>query len=319
MATLHSLVIPVFNEQDGINALFERVRQVLQKLEPRFDASFEVILVNDGSHDGSAERLDALPEQDSRFKILHLSRNFGHQVAITAGLEWATGQTVTVMDADLQDPPELIESFIEKWREGFEVVYAVRRHRVGESAFKLGTAKLFYRIIRRITNIDIPVDTGDFRLMDRKAVDALLRLTERHRFVRGMVSWVGFRQAGVLYDRASRGHGETHYPLKKMLKLALDGVTSFSMFPLQIATYVGLISASIAFVAILWIIYLHLFTDLTIQGWSSIMVVVLFLGGTQLMALGMIGEYLGRTYDEARGRPLYFVGRSKGFSGRDVR
>lgn len=310
---LHSLVIPVFNEREGIPELYERVREVVVGLERSFSCSFEVVLVNDGSRDGSAELLDALPGKDARFKILHLSRNFGHQVAITAGLEWAAGVTVSVMDADLQDPPELIGELLAKWKEGFEVVYAVRRKREGESAFKLATATVFYRMIRRLTHVDIPLDTGDYRLMDRKAVDAFLRMPERHRFVRGMVSWLGFRQVGVSYDRKSRRHGETHYPFKKMFKLALDAITSFSMIPLQIATYVGVLSAVVALLGIFWALYLKCFTTRTIQGWTSLMIVVLFLGGTQLLALGIIGEYLGRTYDETRRRPLYFIGRAVGF------
>ena len=310
---LHSIVIPVFNEHDGLNTLFERVKSVCDRVETEVGGSTEVILVNDGSHDGSAERLDELPTRDRRFKVLHLSRNFGHQVAITAGLEWARGETVTVMDADLQDPPELIVELVKRWKEGAEVVYAVRRTREGETAFKLWTAKMFYRTIRRLTNVDIPLDTGDFRLMDRKAVDAFLKMPERHRFVRGMVSWVGFRQVGVPYDRASRKHGETHYPFKKMFKFALDGITAFSMIPLQIASYIGVFSAAFSFLGILYILFLRFFTDRTIQGWTSLMVVVLFIGGAQLLALGIIGEYLGRTYDESRRRPLYIVGRTKGF------
>lgn len=310
---LHSLVIPIFNEREGIPQLFERVRAVIDSLEKKHSCSFEVLLVNDGSRDGSEAALDGLAQQDPRFKIVHLSRNFGHQVAITAGMEWARGVSVTVMDADLQDPPEVIGELLAKWMDGFEVVYAVRRSREGESAFKLATAKLFYRLIRRITHVDIPLDTGDFRLMDRKAVDALIRMPERHRFVRGMVSWLGFKQTGVVYDRKSRQHGETHYPLKKMLKLALDAVTSFSILPLQMATYIGVLSAVFAFFGILWALYLKFFTDRTIQGWTSIMIVVLFLGGAQLLALGVIGEYLGRTYDESRRRPLYLVGRAVGF------
>ena len=316
MARLHSLVIPVFNEVKGLPALFERVRGVADQIA-RDGSTLEVILVNDGSSDGTTEALDALPTRDSRFKILHLSRNFGHQVAITAGLEWAKGETVTVMDADLQDPPELVCELIAKWSEGFEVVYAVRRSREGETAFKLATAKIFYHIMRRITHVDIPLDTGDFRLMDRKAVDAFVRLPERHRFVRGLVSWVGFRQTGVAYDRASRAHGETHYPFRKMFKLALDGVTSFSMLPLQIATYVGVLSAVLAMVGIAWALYLKFFTERTVQGWTSLIIVVLFVGGAQLLALGVIGEYLGRTYDETRRRPLYFVGRANGFDSKN--
>lgn len=310
---LHSLVIPVYNEREGLTPLFERVKGVVEKIQSDGQSTAEVILVNDGSSDGSTEGLDALCARDKRFKALHLSRNFGHQVAITAGLEWARGGTVTVMDADLQDPPEVILEFIDKWKQGFEVVYAVRRSREGETPFKLFTAKLFYRIIHRLTNVSIPLDTGDFRLMDRKAVDAFLKMPERHRFVRGMISWVGFKQTGVLYDRASRVHGQTHYPFRKMFKFALDGITSFSVFPLQIASYVGMAAAGGSFLSILYILYLKLCTDRTVQGWTSLMVVVLFLGGVQLLALGIIGEYLGRTYDESRRRPLYFVGRATGF------
>ena len=311
--TLHSIVFPVFNEAKGIDALCLRVKALIDRLSQSSDVSFEVILVNDGSTDGSSEALDSLSQKDERFKVLHFSRNFGHQMALTAGLEWSSGQTVTMIDADLQDPPELIERFLDKWREGFEVVYAVRQSRKGESAFKLFTAKLFYRVIRTLTHVDIPLDTGDFRLMDRKVVDAFLKLPEHHRFVRGLVSWVGYRQTGVLYDRASRKHGETHYPFHKMLKFALDGVTSFSVFPLQIATYVGMLTALGAFLGILYTLFLK-FSGQTIQGWTSLMVVVLFIGGVQLLALGIIGEYLGRTYDETRRRPLYFVGRATGFT-----
>jgi dolichol-phosphate mannosyltransferase len=309
---LHSLVIPVYNERPGLDALYHRVKGVFDRLTHGED-SFEAILVNDGSRDGSDVKLDELARADRRFKVVHLSRNFGHQVAITAGIEWARGETVTVIDADLQDPPELLDKLIAKWREGFEVVYATRETREGETAFKLWTAKLFYRLINWLTHVDIPLDTGDFRLMDRKAVDALLRIPERHRFVRGLVSWVGYRQTGVPYHRASRAQGETHYPFKKMLKFALDGITSFSIFPLQLATYVGFVSAVVAFCGILYTLYLRLLTDKTIQGWTSLMIVVLFLGGVQLLALGIIGEYLGRTYDETRRRPLYFVGRVTGF------
>jgi len=206
----------------------------------------------------------------------------------------------------------VILDFLRKWNEGFEVVYAVRRKREGETAFKLFTAKAFYRLIRRLTRVDIPVDTGDFRLMDRKAVDALLSMTERHRFIRGMVSWVGYRQTGVLYDRASRQFGQTHYPFKRMLKFALDGVTSFSSFPLQIASYMGVAAALLSFLAIFYAVYLKL-TDRTIQGWTSLIIVVLFMGGAQLLSLGIIGEYLGRVYDESRRRPLYFISRALGF------
>lgn len=309
---LHSIVVPVFNEVDGITVLYERMSALLDRL-----GNAEVLLVNDGSRDGSDRALDAVAGKDARFKVIHLSRNFGHQVAITAGMEWARGDTVTVIDADLQDPPELIAEMVQKWNEGFEVVYAVRRSREGETAFKLWTAKAFYRLIHRLTNVDIPLDTGDFRLMDRKAVDALLRMPERHRFIRGMVSWVGFRQTGVFFDRAARKHGETHYPFVKMLRFALDGVTSFSILPLQLATYVGLLSAFLSLGGIGYTLYLRLFTDRTIQGWSSLMIVMLLLGGAQLLALGIIGEYLGRAYDETRRRPLYFVSKATGFTAKE--
>ena len=313
MSELHSIVIPVFNEEAGLPHLFVRMRTVLDQMESKSQCRTEVILVNDGSKDQSAQVLNNYAETDRRFKAIHLSRNFGHQVAISAGLEWATGATVTVMDADLQDPPEVILSFIDKWKQGFDVVFGVREKRDGETFFKLATAKIFYRIIQNLTHVDIPVDTGDFRLMDRKAVDALKKLPERNRFIRGLVSWVGFKQAGVLYHRASREHGQTHYPFKKMLKFAFDGVTSFSSVPLQLATYTGVFTSFIAFLGIVWTLYSRFVAHNTIQGWSSLMVIVLFLGGVQLLALGMIGEYLGRVCDEVRARPLYLVSDSKGF------
>jgi dolichol-phosphate mannosyltransferase len=308
---LHSLVIPVYNEFEGIPSLHERLTKLIDSFAPDHA---EVIFVNDGSKDGSDKALDAVAAKDPRFKVIHFSRNFGHQLAITAGIEWASGQTVTVMDADLQDPPELVRELIAKWREGFEVVYAVRRKRDGETVFKLWTAKLFYRMIRKMTHVDIPVDTGDFRLMDRKAVDALIQMPERHRFVRGMVSWVGFRQTGVLYDRAERTFGETHYPFKKMLKFALDGVTSFSTVPLQFGTYLGMGSATLALLLAIKIVYGWYFHNDTVAGWTSLMLVVLLMGAMQLFTLGIFGEYLGRTYEEVKGRPLYLVGRAVGFS-----
>lgn len=311
----HSLVIPIFNEEATLPLLFARLEPLVTKFKNQ-NMALEVVLVNDGSRDKSREILNQGAQTYPWIKVLHFSRNFGHQVAITAGLEWATGQTVTVMDGDLQDPPELIEDFLRKWREGFEVVFAVREKRQGETWFKLTTAKVFYRLIRKLTHIEIPVDTGDFRLMDRRAVKAFLSLGERHRFVRGMVSWVGFKQTGVFYKRDSRRHGETHYPLNKMFKFALDGITSFSAIPLQLATYLGFISAAVAFLVGIWVLYSHFFTKQTVQGWSSLVMVVLFLGGAQLVALGVMGEYLGRIYDETKGRPLYIVDEVLGFSRR---
>ncbi len=310
---MHSIVIPIFNESDGITYLDQRLKPVLSEIENITGAKVEVILVNDGSRDDSAARMDGLHSTDPRYKTIHLSRNFGHQVAISAGIEWAKGETVTVMDADMQDPPEVILEFLKKWKEGFEVVYGVRSHREGETAFKLLTAKIFYRIIRKLTQFDIPVDTGDFRLMDRKAVDAFLKLPERHRFIRGLVSWIGFKQIGVEYKREPRKFGETHYPFKKMFKFALDGVTSFSSFPLQVSTYLGLMTSFVSFLGVILTLYFRIFTDRTIQGWTSMLIAVLFLGGIQLLSLGVIGEYLGRVFDEVRNRPLYFVREARGF------
>jgi glycosyltransferase involved in cell wall biosynthesis len=305
---VHSIVIPVYNEAQGLGALFNRMKKVVDGL----DSPCEVILVNDGSKDGSSDLLDQLNAKDKRFKVLHLSRNFGHQIAITAGIEWASGRTVTVMDADLQDPPELIYEFIKQWKDGFEVVYAQRRARVGESFFKMWTAKMFYRVIRSLSKIDIPVDTGDFRLMDRKVVDAYLSMPEKNRYVRGLITWVGFKQTGVLFDREERKHGETHYPLKKMVKLAFDGITSFSVFPLKLATWMGFTVTGISFLFSIYALYQHFIQQVTIQGWTSMMLVISFLGGAQLFALGMIGEYVGRIFDETRQRPLYFVGKVTG-------
>jgi dolichol-phosphate mannosyltransferase len=306
----HSIVVPVYNEFEGLFALAERLENLAQSLLPD---SVEVLFVNDGSKDGSDQALDELAETSSIFKVIHLSRNFGHQLAITAGLERASGDTVSVIDADLQDPPEVIAQLIAQWRQGYDVVYAVRRSRSGETKFKLWTAKIFYRTIRRLTNVDIPLDTGDFRLMDRKVVNAFLRLRERHRFVRGMVSWLGFRQTGVLYDRAERKFGETHYPLRKMLKFATDGITSFSSVPLRLATYLGLMSSVVATLIGVWTLYVKFVSGEAIPGWTSVMLAVLFMGGIQLLALGVFGEYLGRTYDEIKSRPLYLVQRTVGF------
>ena len=311
-SVLHSLVIPVFNEKDGITALYEETKKICDSVAAK-GGLMEVIFVNDGSRDGSAQKLDEIIKKDGRYKVLHFSRNFGHQVAITAGIEHAAGATVSVMDADLQDPPEVILEFIAMWQKGYEVVYGVRSKRDGETIFKLLTAKVFYRIIAKLTNVEIPVDTGDFRLMDRKAVDALLSIKERHRFIRGLVSWVGFRQIGVEYHRKERKFGATHFPFKKMLKFAMDGITSFSSAPLQLAIWIGAISSFGALILSFWALYAHFYSDKTIQGWTSLILVVLFFGGCQLLAIGIIGEYIGRIYDEVKARPLYFVARKEGW------
>lgn len=304
-----SVVLPVFNEEQVLPALYTRLSGVLQAM----GEDYELVFVNDGSRDASLAFLKSLHAADAAIKIVNLSRNFGHQAAITCGLDHASGETVIIMDTDLQDPPEVIPRLVAKWREGYDVVYAVREKRQGENLFKRGTAACFYRLLRMLTQVDIPVDTGDFRLLSRRAVDALQSNRERSRFVRGLVSWIGYRQAGIFFSREERGAGETKYPLRKMLKFALDGVTAFSFVPLQVATYLGLVISGCSFLYIAYAILFRLFTDQTVPGWTSIMVAVLFLGGVQLLALGVMGEYIGRVYEEVKHRPLYLVDERVGF------
>ncbi|HYL26459.1 MAG TPA: glycosyltransferase family 2 protein, partial [Candidatus Nitrosotalea sp.] len=279
-----------------------------ERLRDRYDC--ETILVNDGSTDRTAAEIRSEMTRMPNLVFVNLSRNFGHQLAATAGLDLARGDAVVLMDGDLQDPPELIEAFVRKWQEGFDVVYAVRRTRPGESRFKLLTARLFYRIIKRLTKVSIPLDTGDFRLMSRRVVDALRRSPERNRFLRGMVSWVGFNQTAIEYDRDVRNTGTTKYPLGKMLRFAMDGITSFSDIPLRFASYFGFTVSAIAFVYAIVVIAFKLFSLKPpgyTPGWASTIVAILFLGGVQLMSLGILGEYLGRVYDEVKGRPLYLI------------
>lgn len=298
-----SVVAPVYNESESIEEFYRQTAFVMDQLGEKW----EMLLVDDGSIDGSTEKIRMLSQQDSRVKAIIFARNFGHQIAVTAGLDYARGDAVVVIDADLQDPPEVICDLVEKWREGYQVVYAVRRKREGESWFKLATASLFYRIIFKITDVNIPLDTGDFRLLDRKIVDIMGQMRERHRFLRGMASWVGFKQVGVEYDRKKRYAGKTKYPLSKMLKLALNAITSFSYFPLQMATYIGFISAGISILAIPVVAYLRLSNQEALLGQATTLIAVLFLGGIQLITLGILGEYVGRIYDEVKGRPLYVV------------
>ena len=278
---------------------------------------FEILYVDDGSTDRTPEILRELQAEDERIRVVRFSRNFGHQMAITAGLEHASGDAVAIIDADLQDPPEVIADFVAKWMDGFEVVYGVRSERQGETAFKLWTAKLFYRLIGKLSDTEIPLDTGDFRLMSRRVVDALLAMPERDRFVRGMVSWLGFSQAAVPYRRAARAAGVTKFSLFKMMRFAADGIFSFSILPLRLATWVGFAASGIALVGILITVVERLMgVEGLVKGWASILVAILFIGGVQLICMGIIGEYIGRIYGESKRRPLYVVGERIGFQTR---
>lgn len=303
MKITYSIIAPIYNEIDNLPELYRRVKGVMDATgEP-----WELILVDDGSSDGSTDKIRELADHDKTVRPVIFARNFGHQVAITAGWDYARGDAIVIIDADLQDPPEVILELAKKWKEGYEVVYAVRGEREGESWFKLWTASLFYRLIYQITDVKIPVDTGDFRLMDRKVVNVLKQMKERHRFPRGMSAWVGFKQIGVTYKRAARLSGVTKYPFRKMFKLAVNAITGFSYFPLQVATFFGFFSAGISILAIPVVAILRLAGSHFFEGQATTLISVLFLGGVQLISLGILGEYVGRLYDEAKGRPLYIV------------
>jgi glycosyltransferase involved in cell wall biosynthesis len=303
MKPTFSVVIPVFNEAESITEFHRRLSVMTHKAGD----TWEFIFINDGSTDASPELLKQFAHADKRVRVIDFVRNFGHQIAVTAGLDIAQGRAVIVIDADLQDPPEVIPELIAKWREGNEVVYAVRSEREGETWIKEMTAKLFYRVIFQITDIKIPLDTGDFRLLDEKVVSVMRQMRERHRFLRGMASWVGFRQAGVPYRRQARYAGKTKYPFSKMMRLALNAITSFSYFPLQLATYVGFVCAVVSAVSIPIVIILRFSGSGAFFGQATTLISVLFLGGVQLICLGILGEYVGRIYDEVKGRPLYIV------------
>jgi polyisoprenyl-phosphate glycosyltransferase len=299
----YSIVVPVYNEEEVIHETYRRLKNVMISTgEP-----YELLFVNDGSRDRTADILKEYSERDPSVILLDFSRNFGHQIAITAGMDYSRGKAVVVIDADLQDPPELILEMIEKWKQGYDVVYAKRSKRKGETFFKKQTAKLFYRFLHSMTDIDIPLDTGDFRLLDRKVCDQMKNLQEKNRFVRGLVSWVGFKQIAVEYERDERLAGESKYPLKKMLKLSMDGITSFSYKPLKLASFAGVTISGIGFIYLFVVLYLKIFTHSTISGWSSLIVIQLFFNGIILFMLGMMGEYVGRIYDESKHRPLYIV------------
>jgi glycosyltransferase involved in cell wall biosynthesis len=310
MSGLISIVVPCFNEEEVLRSTNRRLVMVLEQLS----LSFEILYVDDGSTDATPEILRELQALDERIRVIRFSRNFGHQMAITAGLEHAAGDAVAIIDADLQDPPEVLADFVAKWTEGFQVVYGVRTERDGETAFKLWTAKIFYRTMGNLSDTEIPLDTGDFRLMDRRVVDALLAMPERDRFVRGMVSWLGFSQAAVPYHRAVRAAGVTKFSFFKMVKFATDGIVSFSILPLRLATWVGFAASGIALLGVLITVVERLIgVEGLVRGWASVLVAILFIGGVQLISMGIIGEYVGRIYGESKRRPLYVVRERLGF------
>ena len=304
---LCSVVIPVFNEELVVQETYKRMKLVMDSL----NKPYELIFVNDGSRDKTAMMVGKICDTDSNVKLIDFSRNFGHQLAITAGMDYAIGDSIVVIDADLQDPPEVIPEMIQKWSEGYDVVFGKRLKRKGETLFKKITAKFFYRFLKTMTDVDIPVDAGDFRLIDRKVCDALKAVNEKSRYIRGIISWLGFKQTGVEYVRDKRFAGETKYPLKKMIKFALDAITSFSYKPLKLASYFGTFISFLSFIYLLFVLYLRLFTDNTIEGWASTLAVSLFFNGIVLIILGIIGEYIGRIYEEVKGRPLYIIRETK--------
>jgi len=307
---LLSVIVPCFNEEAVLRETNQRLIGILSDLP---DLDFEMIYVDDGSRDATLSILKEIQSRDKRIRVVSFSRNFGHQIAVTAGLEHASGDAAVLIDADLQDPPDVIGQMLDRWRHGADVAYGLRQEREGETAFKLWTAKAFYRVINRLSEVRIPLDTGDFRLMDRKVVDALLSMPERDRFVRGLVAWAGFRQEAVSYRRAARFAGTTKYPLAKMVRFALDGILSFSFVPLRLATWMGLSAGALAVVGILYALVLRLLTNIWVPGWTLLFIALLFFGGVQLVFLGVIGEYLGRVYGEVKRRPLYLVKERLGF------
>ena len=306
---LVSIIIPCFNEAEVLPMTISE----LLNLKALPNVSYEFIFVDDGSTDKTLDLLRDAAKKDKRLRVIVFSRNFGHQLAVTAGINASLGDSVALIDADLQDPPEVLLEMIEKWLTGFDVVYGVRRTREGESGFKLHTAKIYYRILSYLSEVPIPLDAGDFRLMDRRVVQALMDMPERHRFVRGMVAWVGFRQFALPYNRKKRAAGISKYPLRKMLSFASDGILSFSYKPLKIAIFFGVISATLALIGMFYVLALRIFTSNWVEGWTALMISVLFMGGMQLISIGLIGTYIGRIYDEAKKRPLYIIGERIGF------
>ena len=308
---LLSVVVPCYNEEEVIGETIRRLQAFCADLA---DMQVELVFVDDGSRDRTRELLRAFAATDARVRVIGFARNFGHQIAVTAGIDAACGDAVVLIDADLQDPPEVVHEMVAKWREGYDVVYGTRTERPGESAFKLATARAFYRLLNRLSDVPIPLDTGDFRLMSRAVVETLKAMPERDRFVRGMVSWVGFRQIALPYRRAERFAGESKYPLSKMLRFATDCILSFSIKPLQMSVTLGSLAAALAMSGIAYALYLRIFTSVWVEGWTALMIAVLFLGGVQLICVGILGEYIGRIYNEVKRRPLYVVQDRIGFA-----
>lgn len=312
--SLLSVIVPCFNEEGVILETYKRL-SALRKLIGECD--LELVFVDDGSRDGTLALLRDLATRDPALRVLAFARNFGHQVAVTAGIDAARGDALVIIDADLQDPPEVIPEMLAKWREGYDVVYGTRVDRPGESWFKLLTARVFYRVLNQVSDVPIPLDTGDFRLISRRVADTLRAMPERDRFLRGMVSWVGFRQYPLPYRRAARFAGETKYPLRKMFRFATDGILSFSSVPLQLSVGLGLLSAALALIGIVYALVLRIFTDIWVEGWTALMIAVLFIGGVQLISVGILGAYVGRIYNEIKRRPLYVVQERLGFDTQD--
>jgi polyisoprenyl-phosphate glycosyltransferase len=308
--SLISLVLPCLNEQEVLAETLSRLDRMAEA-QPSF--RFEFIFVDDGSADRTADILRMAASRDDRVKLLRFARNFGQQIAVSAGIEMARGDAVVLMDADLQDPPELVARMVALWREGYDVVYGTRISRLSDSLVKRATARIFYSTINRLSEVPIPTDTGDFRLMSRQVVDVLRQMPERHRFIRGMVSWAGFRQTSIHYDRPERFAGTTKYPLRKMIKFALDGILSFSIKPLQLSIALGLVAAALALLGIAYALFMRVFTNTWVEGWTALMIAVLFMGGVQLLCLGILGEYVGRIYSEVKRRPLFVVAEKLGF------
>lgn len=298
-----SVIIPVFNEEAIIDEIYKRLSTTLAPLA----INYELVFVDDGSKDRTLEKISALAEKYNTVKYISFSRNFGHQVALTAGLEHVTGEAVVIIDGDLQDPPELIPEMYAKYKEGYKVIYAKRKKRKGDSFFKKMTAKLFYRLLKKLTSFDIPLDTGDFRLIDKAVVEALKQMPEQNKFYRGQIAWLGFKQSYVEFERQERFAGETGYPFSKMLKFALDGITAFSDKPLRLVTYIGFFISFLAFLIILYALYSYFILHRAIVGWTSLIISTMFIGGIQLFAIGIIGEYISRLNNNTRNRPLYVV------------